>query len=137
MSSETQIVEDMLRDYLAMKSLADDTAARANEKKAEIIDVVHALGYEDDKGHIWLELDSQVGDYRAVQYQKRITKSLNQNVAEDVLNELGLYDECIKMVPTLDEDAIMAALYEGRLTEEHIDSMFPSKVVWAFVLSKK
>jgi hypothetical protein len=31
----------------------------------------------------------------------------------------------------------MAALYEGELTDEDIDVMFPAKTTWAFVLSKK
>jgi hypothetical protein len=31
----------------------------------------------------------------------------------------------------------MAALYEGKLTEEEIDRMYPQKVVWALILNKK
>lgn len=38
------------------------------------------------------------------------------------------------MVPQIDEAAIMAAFYEGYLTEEDIDTMFPSKVTYAFIV---
>ena len=41
------------------------------------------------------------------------------------------------MVPVLDEDAIMSAFYEGYLTEEDIDAMFPSKTSYAFIVDAK
>jgi len=41
------------------------------------------------------------------------------------------------MVPVLDEDAIMTAFYEGYLTEEDIDFMFPSKTSYAFIVDAK
>jgi hypothetical protein len=40
------------------------------------------------------------------------------------------------MVPMLDESEVMACLYEGLLTEEEIDSMFPKSVSYAFIPSK-
>jgi hypothetical protein len=40
------------------------------------------------------------------------------------------------MVPMLDEAEVMACLYEGLLTEEEIDEMFPKKVSYAFLTSK-
>ena len=43
-------------------------------------------------------------------------------------------EDCIIMIPTVSEDAIMAAFYKGQLSEEDIDSMFPAKVSYAFVL---
>jgi hypothetical protein len=39
-------------------------------------------------------------------------------------------------MPVLDEDADMACLYEGLLSEEDVDTMFPKKITWAFVPSK-
>ena len=31
----------------------------------------------------------------------------------------------------------MAAYYDGKLTDDDIDTMFPEKVTWALVLEKK
>ena len=133
----TKQVEDLLREYLKFKSLADDTKSRVDAIKNEITELVDRLGYEDDRGHRWLELDDAVGEYVSIQRQKRIIKSLDEESAEQILTDLGLRDRCLKTVEVLDEDAIMAALYEGLLTDQHIDQMFPSKVVWAFIPSKK
>ena len=56
------------------------------------------------------------------------------DVADTLLVERGIKDDCIIMIPTVSEDAIMAAFYKGQLSEEDIDSMFPAKVSYAFVL---
>jgi hypothetical protein len=34
----------------------------------------------------------------------------------------------------IDESAIMSAFYEGYITEEDIDAMFPAKVSYAFLV---
>jgi len=132
-----QQIDKMFREYLNIKTLADDTTARANQIKAELNQAVEALGQVDDRGHVWLELSEEIGGYYSLQRQKRISKSLDEQVAEKILAERQLTDLCYKTIQVLDEDAIMAMLYEGRLTDEDIDVMFPSKVTWAFVPSKK
>jgi len=58
-------------------------------------------------------------------------------IAEDLIEKKGLTDRLYKTVRIVDEDELMAALYEGLLTEEEVDEMFPAKVVWALMLSKK
>jgi hypothetical protein len=56
------------------------------------------------------------------------------DIAEKIIQEKGLTERCIKMVPTLDEAEIMASFYRGELTEDDIDAMFPSKVSYAFIV---
>jgi len=48
-----------------------------------------------------------------------------------------LQDSLYKTVIVVDEDALMAALYEGVLTEAEIDEMYPQSVVWALVMNKR
>jgi len=68
--------------------------------------------------------------------QRRVSKNLDMDVAEDILTKKGIRDKCIKMVPQIDEAAIMAAFYEVYLTEDDIDTMFPAKVTYAFLVGK-
>jgi hypothetical protein len=56
------------------------------------------------------------------------------DIAEKIIQEKGLTERCVKMVPTLDEAEIMASFYRGELTEEDIDAMFPAKVIYAFIV---
>jgi predicted RNA-binding protein associated with RNAse of E/G family len=54
-----------------------------------------------------------------------------------MISDKGMEEELYKTIRVVDEDALMAALYEGKLTEEEIDEMYPQKVVWALVMNKK
>lgn len=68
--------------------------------------------------------------------ERRVSQSLDMDAAIVILTQKGLAERCIKPVPTIAEDEVMAALYEGKLTEEDVDTMFPKKVTWAFITSK-
>jgi hypothetical protein len=57
-------------------------------------------------------------------------------MADNVIMSKGLESELYKTIQIIDEDALMAALYEGKLTEEEIELMYPEKVVWALILNK-
>jgi len=133
----SQDIESLFRDFIKYKSLADDATGRASEVKSSLIEIIERLGYTDDRGHQWFDFDDEIDGYYSIQRQKRISKTLDQDIAESILSERGLYDACIKMTPVLDEDAIMACLYEGTLSDEDIDAMFPAKITYAFVPSKK
>jgi hypothetical protein len=56
------------------------------------------------------------------------------SVAEDLLKERGIYDKCVKMIPVLQEDAIMSCVYTGELSEADVDTMFPAKISYAFLV---
>lgn len=119
----------MLKDELDM------VTKRQNEIKQRLIEVVDAVE-ADDRGHRILTIeDATLGDVTLTR-QRRVIKSLNMEVAEDILTKKGIKDQCIKMVPMIDEAEIMAAFYENYLTEEDIDAMFPSKISYAFLLDK-
>lgn len=90
----------------------------------------------DASGHKIFEFtDPNMGDVKLTK-QRKVTKSLDMQIAEDVLSSKGIKDACIKMVPVLDEAAIMSAFYEGYLTEAEIDAMFPAKETYAFILNR-
>ena len=83
-----------------------------------------------------MQLDEEVDGYRALQRQRRVSQKLDPEAAETLLKAKGLDARCYQLLPVLDEDAVMSCLYEGLLTEEEVDAMFPKSIVWAFVPSK-
>jgi adenylosuccinate synthase len=124
------------RQYLALKDQIDFLTKRQNEIKQRLVDTV-SLEEPDDKGHRVIKIeDETVGDVTLTR-QRRVSKNLDMTIAEDLLTVRGIKDTCIKMIPTLDEAAIMAAFYEGYLSEEDIDTMFPAKETYAFIVSNK
>jgi hypothetical protein len=132
-------VEDMLdlvRQNATLKDRIDSAAAIQNEIKNKLRDGLKEIGEVDDRGHVVVEINDDVTGIKRVLNQRKVSKSLDMDIAEDILKEKGLHERCVTLIPVLDEEAIMAAYYEGLVTEEDIDKMFPAKVTWALVMSK-
>lgn len=129
-------IKSKVRQYLSLRDEAALLTKRTNQIKEELIEVVEAQEF-DDRGHKKLVIEDEYKGEVTLTKQRRVSKSLDMDVAENILTTKGIKDKCIKMVPTLDEAAIMSAFYEGLLTEEDIDAMFPSKVTFAFLVDAK
>ncbi len=132
---EDQELKNTVRQYLMLKDELDLITKRQTEIKQRLIAVVDTVE-ADDRGHRILTITDEVTGDITLTRQRRVSKSLDMDVAEEILTKKGIKDFCIKMVPTIDEGAIMSAFYENYLTEEDIDAMFPSKVSYAFLLDK-
>ena len=127
----TKVVE-----FITLRSRIDDMSKQQSAIKSELSELVDTVGEPDEKGNLWLRLPHEVDGFTALQRQRKVSQSLDEDVALQILKDKGLYDRCFTMMPILKEDEVMACLYEGLLTEEEVDSMFPKKVSWAFLTSK-
>lgn len=124
-------VKQNLKQYLALKSEIDLLTDRTTDLKKRLTADVEELGKTDDRGHIVLEIDNS----RLIK-QRKVSKPLDMDVAEKLLKEKGLYDKCVKLVPVLQENEILACVYTDELSEADIDTMFPSKVSYAFIVKE-
>jgi len=134
-SAVNPIVEKF-RDFVHYKSRIDTLSKEQNLIKEELNQYVIENGVEDDRGHINFELPEEVDGFKRLQRQRKVSLGLDMGAAILILTKKGLAERCIKAVPTVAEDEVMAALYEGKLTEEDIDAMFPKKISWAFIPKK-
>jgi len=50
-----------LSEYLRQKAVADQLATKVTEMKATMMAYVEANGYEDDKGHLWVDVEGVDG----------------------------------------------------------------------------
>lgn len=131
----TTDLESMYKEYVLLKKNIDDLTARQNVIKKELMDFVDGFGLEDDKGHKWYDMP-EYGGYNGMQKQRRVSQSIDQDAAEAILTDKGLFDRCFETKPVLNEQSVMECVYEGILTEEDVDAMFPKKITNAFVLKK-
>jgi hypothetical protein len=122
--------------FLSLRSRIDDMTKEKSVIQAELSDLVDTTGEPDEKGSLWLHLPHEVDGYTALQRQRKVSQVLDQDEAESILKSKGLFDRCYEMQPVLKEDEVMAAHFEGLITEAEIDKMFPNKVSWAFVPKK-
>jgi tetrahydromethanopterin S-methyltransferase subunit A len=128
----TDAIKEDIRQFKALKDNIDLLTTRQSDIKKRLMSSIDEFGTTDEKGHIILSVD----DEEQIMKQKRVSKTLDLSAAEIILTKKGIRETCIKMVPTLDEAAIMAAFYNGHLTEEEIDTMFPAKATYAFIVGK-
>jgi hypothetical protein len=129
---DIEAIKEDIRQFKALKDNVDLLTKRQSDIKKRLTSNIDEFGTEDEKGHIVLAVDGE----EQIMKQKRVSKSLDIAAAEIILTKKGIKDTCIKMIPTLDESAIMAAFYNGHLSEEDIDTMFPAKVSYAFIVGK-
>ena len=128
---DIESVKQTLKQYLAIKEETDLLATRANELKKRLTEGVEELGKVDDRGHVILEVDGT-----KLTKQRKVSKPLDIDIATTLLKEKNLYEKCVELVPVLQDNEILACVYTGELTEADIDTMFPSKVSYAFLVKE-
>lgn len=131
----TEVI-NLVRENVLLKARVDELSSLQLSVKKDLKVALKELGVEDDRGHIVIDLGEEVSGVSKVIHQRRVSKNLDIDIAEALLKDKGLYDRCVTMVPVLNEDEVMAAYYEGVITEEDVDKMFPAKVTWALVMTK-
>lgn len=128
---DIESVKQTLKQYLALKAETDLLATRATELKKRLTESVEELGEVDDRGHTILEIDGT-----KLTKQRKVSKTLDVDIATSVLKEKNIYEKCVELVPVLQDNEILACVYTGELTESDIDTMFPSKVSYAFIVKE-
>lgn len=118
------------KQYKSLKDQIKFLTDRLGEVKQRLNDAVKELGEVDGRGHITLELDDDI----KVTNQRKVSKVLDNDTAMKILTEKNLLDDCAPLVRQVDQDAVMAAVYKGQLTEDEVDSMFPAKVTYALIV---
>lgn len=122
-----------IREFISYKKQIEKLTKAQDVLKKELMKSVEELGEVDDQGHQWIHLPEEVDGYAALQRQRRVSQGLDMDAATAILKSKGLYDKCVEMVPMIQEDAVMGALYLGELTEDDVDKIFPKTITWAFV----
>jgi hypothetical protein len=124
------------KKYAFLKSQLDFLEKEQKAIRALLFENLEEIGEEDDKGNIIIELPEEVEGYSAVVKQRRVSRKIDEARAEEIITEHELEDVLYKTIRVVDEDALMAALYEDVLTEEEVDEMYPQTITWALVLKK-
>ena len=130
-------MDDLSREvleYQTLKAQIDDLDKRAKVLRDSLMESAKILGEADDKGHLWMELDEDINGVHSVLAERRVSQSLNEERAQEILEERGLTERCTKMVRVVDHDEVMACLYDELLTETDLDEMFDRKITWALRL---
>jgi len=130
-------LEGKAKEYAFLKKQKEYMEKQISELREEIFATIDESGEVDSKGNVVIEFDTEIEGFGSVIKQRRVTRKINEAVAEEMITAKGLEDKLYKTIRVVDEDALMAALYSDELTEEEIDEMYPQNVVWALVMNKR
>jgi hypothetical protein len=130
MSLDKKQLTNEAKQYKSLKDEIKFLTDRLGDIKTRLNDAVKELGEVDGRGHITLELDDDI----KVVNQRKVSKVLDNDTAMKILTDKNLLDQCAPLVRQVDQDAVMAAVYTGQLTEDEVDSMFPAKVTYALIV---
>lgn len=133
---EDPLVKDT-REYSFLKQQIEFLEKQQKEVRERLFATLDEVGELDDKGNVIFELPEEINGFAAVVKQRRVSRKIDELVAEEIITEKGMEDQLYKTIRVVDEDALMAALYNDELTEAEIDLMYPQKIVWALVMNKR
>jgi hypothetical protein len=90
----------------------------------------------DHDGHRVIVFDEPIEGYGSVAYQRRVTVVPNTERALEILEEHNLLEECTVTIRSINEEALMNAVYDGRLAESLLTEMYPQKETFAVVVKR-
>jgi hypothetical protein len=128
--------EHQVKEYSQIRDSIAMLETRKKEIHAKLTEKLDLEGEEDSNGNIVYTLPEPIAGIAALVKNRRVSRKLNEERALEIIKEHDLEDELIELKPTVIEDAVMAALYEDKLTENEVDQMFPATVTWALTTKK-
>jgi hypothetical protein len=132
----TDDVVAQTREYVYIKSQLEALEKQQKELRAKLFDRLDQDGEFDGSGNITLDLPEAADSIRMLVKQARVSRKIDMNKAEEIIEQKGLQDKLYKTIRVIDEDALMAALYSDELTEDELDEIYPKHTIWALVLKK-
>lgn len=129
--------DSQIREYALLKASLEQLEKRQKELRDKIFETLDNDGFVDEKGNVLYELPSEVEGIVRIEKQRRVSRKLNEAKADEIIENAGIGAEVYEMKQVINEDALMAAFYEDKITEAELDEMFPATVTWALRTLKK
>ena len=129
-------IKTLFTEYIGLSKQRKTLEAREGELKKMLSAMVEANGYTDDKGSEYLDFPAPIEGYAGLKRERRVYQNLDEDKAFEVLAAKGLTKLCTRQITVVDEDAVQAAFYDGKLTQDDIDAMFTVRINYAFIPRK-
>jgi hypothetical protein len=117
-----------LRRFLETKEVADEAAARQRKQRDELMAFVERYGIEDERGHLRVDAPG-VGTAKR---ERRVSDIFDAEFAEEYLRANSLWDECSTTIVVIDEDKVVAKIFEGVIPKKVSEKMYSTKETFAF-----
>ena len=126
-----------VRQYVSIQDQIKLLTDRKNKLRDALLAIIDEFGEDDGlKGHKFFELSDTTAGISGIQKQKNTGNSYDEDAAERILKEKGLWDKCTKLVRVPVEDEIRAARFTEELSDDDIEAIFPPTVTYKLVIKK-
>lgn len=120
------------KEYAGIRSQREVLQKREDELKKELSAAIERHGWSDDKGNEYLNFPEPIDGFEGIKRERRAVPYLDEEKALEIIREKGLERSCTMKVTVVNEDAVRAAQFEGKLSQDDIDAMFQWKINYAF-----
>ena len=133
-----QALRQEVREWYALKRQEALVAPKLKKGTDRFKEILGIYGEKDPTdGSLYLDLEEPVGDQR-IQFLKNLCVTqkniINEEVAEEILSEKGLWEELTEVVRIPDQSRINAAYYDNKITDDEMAQMFPKTTSYRFYL---
>lgn len=136
MATSAKKIALIFGEWVGLKKNRETLQKREDELKKQLSAVVESEGYTDDKGSEYFDFAQPIDGFVGMKRERRVIQSLDEGKAFEVLAEKGLTKLCTRTITVVDEEAVQAAFYDGKLTQDDIDAMFQVRINYAFIPRK-
>jgi hypothetical protein len=134
----------VLSEYLLNRSLSERGSYHEGALKKQMMETLAEAGELQEGGHRTLHVDDPLifQSYKTgkpvaktivgIERKRRASQSLDENKTLEMLKAKGLMDECTEVVLVVNEDAILAANFQGKITDDELAALYSESESFAF-----
>lgn len=130
----------IMRDYLLNRSMRERSDSYEKEYRGQMMDWMeeHGTDIELDEPLEFTSYSKGQPKKRTIAGVKRIirhSKSLNSERAEAFLRKKGMWEDCVIVVESLDENAVIRKNFDGEITDKELDALYDERFIPALELT--
>lgn len=137
-----------VEEYLQNRSMRERSEYHEGRLKKDLMGILEAVGEQVEKHKQTLDLDAPLPytQYKAgkavpkkitgIERRERVSNRLDEDRALKLLARKGLTEECTQTIVAVDEDAILAANYAGKITDKELAALYEESSTFAFYLTE-
>lgn len=132
-------IDRMAVEYLKTRGMREEVAKREDKLKKMVLDSMADALEPTDDGHIFLYLEDPIGPYTGIKREVRRPQTLDTDAAIELAKAKGLEQRCMREVTVVefDESALLAANFEGLISDDEIRALYTTKEIVACVPIKE
>jgi cytochrome oxidase Cu insertion factor (SCO1/SenC/PrrC family) len=136
-SLDLDALREEVSEWYALKRQVNIVSNELDKRTKRLKETLQKYGEVDPaKGDVYINLGDPIGDQN-ISWMKNLcvtSKNMNEEVAEEILGDKGMWEDMTELIRVPDESRILAAYYDKKITDDELARMFPQIVSYRFYL---